>query len=277
VAGDGVGTVQVSWYGPLTAGQITANPAQNMFTNTITMAPAPNAVNGIKAPFTISSTTPIPALAPGLYIMQAAKAPGGSWVSCSTVTINAAPAPGQSTGAPAPAQGVVYAKNCQPLSGTLPFCGGYGVKSGATPLSIDVGGNPLLAQDMIAFDATVKNTYLATLNSSLVFGAQNKGTQACMDSYGKWLCAYNYPLCGNPYNLAGCKASCYQMSSDCDLQDSHKGLYDCASDQVTGSDSAGTCAPCTGACALTLSGSHLSYSLVLLAGLVAAALGLQQL
>jgi hypothetical protein len=143
-------------------------------------------------------------------------------------------------------------------------------------VSVDIAGNPNLG-NMVSYDSTVLATYNANMQSRLMFG--NAGANAaCAAAYKRFLCANEFPFCGNSQTNGACKSACYEMSAACDLQDSHKDLYDCAANQITGRDSVGTCAPCTGACALTLgAGSHVTYSVAVLVSLFAAVFAVRNL
>jgi hypothetical protein len=181
------------------------------------------------------------------------------WFSCATVEIvKTAVAPANNGGGSSQLQ-----SKCVARPNIMGFCNNLAIGA-----SIETSGNPALS-NMVTYDQTVLTVYQANMASTKVFGNAGQNA-ACAAAYKRFLCAYEFPLCGLTTGDA-CKSACYEMSQACDLQDSHKDLYDCAAIQTTSQDSVGTCAPCTGACALTLgAGSQISYSLAVVVSLFAA-------
>jgi hypothetical protein len=246
VAGDGNGPVTLA-FAPV------ATPTTFTITG-IATSPAPVATG----PYTLTATLPA-TLTAGTYTMQAQSSTG--WFSCSTVSITKTAQPATNPGTTP-----VVASNCLARPNVLGFCSILAQPS--TGVKIEISGNPALS-NMVNYDTTVNTVFQANMQSTKVFGNAGANT-ACADAYKRFLCAYEFPICGNTKGGV-CKSACYAMSAACDLQDSHKDLYDCASIQETGADSVGTCAPCTGACALTLgAGSQISYSIAVLVSLFAA-------
>jgi len=114
-------------------------------------------------------------------------------------------------------------------------------------------------------DKLANLTFWQNMRSALVFGsAKNPDgsfNQACFQAYHRYLCAQMFPACA-PTQSAGlesCKSACYDAILSCGLNPSHQNLFDCSTNQnyATAStpnpyDSVTQCAPCTGACALTV-------------------------
>jgi hypothetical protein len=257
VAGDGNGAVSLNFV-PQSATAPTV-PAAGAFANPIPTTASPQNPPVATGPYTLSATLPT-TLTAGLYTMQARSTT--DWFSCATVNITKIPTAGAGAGTNPTAQ---IQSQCAPRPAILGFCNNL-----AQGASIETALNPALSS-MTNYDQTVLATYQANMASTRVFGnAANNA--ACAAAYKRFICAFEFPRCGLPMTTgAACKSACYEMSQACDLQDSHKDLYDCAALQTTDSDSVGTCAPCTGACALTLgAGSHVTYSLAVVVSLFAA-------
>jgi hypothetical protein len=257
VAGDGNGPVSLS-FAPLT-GTPQTTPATGSFGSLTATTSGPTATIVATGPYTLTAT--LPALAPGVYAMQAKSST--DWFSCATVNITAAQtAPANNGGTPQ------LVSQCTPAptpASPLGFCNQ--LLPGPTN-QIELSANPALS-NFRNYDSTVNTVYQANLASRLVFGNALNNAE-CARAYKRFLCAFEFPKCGVTDGLAACKSACYEFSQACDLQDSHKDLYNCAAMQITTSDSMGQCAPCTGACALTLgTSSHVSYSIAVLVSLFA--------
>ncbi len=130
-----------------------------------------------------------------------------SWFSCSTVQV-VAPAPG-----PAPALPPASSAACS-NAGNLTFCSQIKFKS------IVSNSTALAAATELAVRATF-NEISAT--GSSVFTTQ---TPQCLAVYSQYLCRNALPFCGEVVPCTS--ALCYGVVAACGLNESHAGLFPCA-------------------------------------------------
>jgi len=207
------------------------------------------------------------------------KTPTG-WYACATITTDKSVANNNSIS-------TQQATCVQPTGQRLFFCtnnvGNFAL-NGANN-GIWVVGNPTLqtATGFTDQDALANATFYLNMKSSLVFGnsklPNGQFNPTCAQAYHRYLCAQMFPACSGSRQsgLSACKSACYAAVDACNLNPSHQSLFDCVDNtnyatasQPNPHDSVGTCAPCVGDCALTVTAGADKASISAVALLVAA-------